>query len=213
MISLASARISRVTIDATMGHSKQLLCNIIGASLSEPHSWTVGHSTVKKTWRVYSHVHKLIRARAALCNVWQCTRNWQSKAKKQDRLRRERETPEKRDARFVNVSPTCLPHIPTITVGWWGVEKITELDVMQWVQKNDRLHFSNKESVSSLSPAHLEKQGLCEAFRKAHFHYNYCSLERCRENYRIRHDAIEYRSMTGCTSAMKRASAVSHQRI
>ena len=31
--------------------------------------------------------------------------------RERDRLRRERETPEEKDARFVNLSRTCLPHI------------------------------------------------------------------------------------------------------
>ena len=53
------------------------------------------------------------------------------KRRERDRLRRERETPEEKDARFVNPSRTCLPHelyiLPIITVGWRGVGKITEL--------------------------------------------------------------------------------------
>jgi len=53
-------------------------------------------------------------------------------------------------------------YILIITVGWRGVGKITELDVMQWVQKSDRLNFTNEENVSSLSAAKPEKRGMCE---------------------------------------------------
>ena len=44
------------------------------------------------------------------------------KRRERDRLRRERETPEmlgmpeERDDRFVNATPTCLPHILIVTV-------------------------------------------------------------------------------------------------
>ena len=63
------------------------------------------------------------------------------RGREQERLRRERETPEEKDARFVNPSRMCLPHFPLqkqtelyiliITVGWRGIGKSTELDVMQ----------------------------------------------------------------------------------
>ena len=62
--------------------------------------------------------------------------------RERDRLRREQETPEEKDARFVNPSRTrvCLIfplqkqselYILIITVGWRGIGIITELDVMQ----------------------------------------------------------------------------------
>ena len=44
-------------------------------------------------------------------------------------------------------------YILIITVGWRGVGKITELEVMQWVHKSDKLHFTNEENVSTESPS------------------------------------------------------------
>ena len=38
--------------------------------------------------------------------------------RERDRLRRERETPEEKDARFVNPSRTCLPHFSLTKAKW-----------------------------------------------------------------------------------------------
>ena len=107
--------------------------------------------------------------------------------RERDRLRREHETPEEKDARFVNPLRTCLPHFPLqkqselytliITVGWQGVGKITELDVMQWVQKGDRLHFTNEENVSSLSAVKPKKRGMCEIPFRSYKQNNWSIIE------------------------------------
>ena len=65
--------------------------------------------------------------------------------REQDRFRRERETPEEKDARFVNPSHTCLPHF-CLTKAKWTL----------------------------------------------HSDY-YCRLARCRQNYRVRCDAMSAR--------------------
>jgi len=39
------------------------------------------------------------------------------KRRERDRIGRERKTPEKRDARFVNALPMCLPHI--LIISYW----------------------------------------------------------------------------------------------
>ena len=41
-------------------------------------------------------------------------KNLLRRRREQDRLRRERETPEEKDARFVNPLRMCLPHFPLL---------------------------------------------------------------------------------------------------
>ena len=54
--------------------------------------------------------------------------------RERDRLRRERETPEEKDARFVNPSCTCLPHFP--------LQKQSELYILIVTNATNYLRFA-----------------------------------------------------------------------
>ena len=154
----------------------------IGASLSEPHTGgSRGPLDMSRNPKKQSHVHKLVCAHAASCNVvltmWitllhvpppamsdnvpetaETKQDRLRKRRKQDRLRRERETPEERDARFVNASPTCLPYILIITV--------TSLEIFvlltgfyQWYGTNEHsLNISRiRLDISIFTPGNVRK--------------------------------------------------------